>query len=111
MPYKQRHQKVDLGTVNGNSADVDASAADFAILYVKNDSGSTATVAVQASPQPFGESATWYDFGESQSVATGKSKAWPIPQHVYSEFMTSRRLRITTTQSVGLWVELVREIS
>ena len=109
MPIKKRHQVISLGTVDGNSVEVDASSADWAIVMVKNG-GSSNTVGVEASPQPFGESPTWYDVGVGITVTASQNWAWPIPGYGYSQQYAPGRMRITTSESAEVWVELVREI-
>lgn len=112
MPQKKRHSIISLGDISAGAytAEVDASAFDYAIVMVKNAGGGASTITVEASPQAFGTTATWYTYGRTNSVPASTNEAWSIPQYPYSEFTTANRIRIKSSAATTIWVELVREI-
>lgn len=111
MPAKQRHSVISLGAVtSAGSVEIDTSSFDYAIVMVDNTSGSANSVAVEASPTPFGTTPVWYSVGSSVNVTTGDKFAWPIPGYGYSIQYVPSRIRIKPAGNANIWVELVREI-
>jgi len=114
MPGRERHKVVSLGSVSGTAStpEVDVSSADRLILFFTRTAG---TVKIEAAPEPFGESANWYQWGRTTSGITG-SAATKIPIESYGPHInTAHRIRITgvagSANFSGIYVELVRSIA
>jgi len=117
MPAKSRHFVVSLGDIEADSstAEVDLSSANWAFVYATTLTGNS-NIVVEASPEPFGTTPTWYEYGGEVQFTTAESFCMAIPFEGYWDYVCPQRIRLTlkdsstATDLTDIYVEGIREI-
>ena len=115
MSAKDRHAVISLGDIAGGSSsnEVDMSTFQNAWLFFKNASGSTAHVLIEAAPEEYGETPTWFRYGRPVEVLNNRQTAFPIPCGVLTDYVIPARIRVTSADEAitDVFIEGVRDIA
>lgn len=117
MPNKARHMTMSLGSIadGGSTAEVDLSAFNWAFVFGTTTTG-TSDIVIEAAPEPFGTTPTWYEYGTEAQFTTEVSFCMAVPFEGYWDFVTPQRIRVTLKSSStaatldDIYVEGVREV-
>lgn len=110
---KNRHAVISLGDISasGESGEVDLSTFHNAWLFFKTGA-SAATVSVDAAPEEFGDTPSWFQYGKAISVLANSNVAIPIPMGVATDYAVPARVRVKSSQALtDVFIEGVRDIA
>lgn len=110
---KKRHEVYELGDfTNSVTKEIDLGSFSHAWLYGQTTSQNT-NFEVEAAPEEFGETPTWFLFGKRVAKASAGRFCVPLPVGVGSDYLVPARIRVRLVSGGmdELHIEGVREIS